>query len=106
MNHTSTVTTVLGMISGTSHDGIDAAVVDFRTAGDGVLDGVGTAIGEEDLVQLARGAFGPPRPELWEWRPQHLRQPRQPENTRVQQQKPRSEPPANNPFAALAGLVR
>lgn len=55
---------------------------------------------------LAQGVFGPPRPELWEWRPQHLRQPRQPENKRVQQQKPRSEPPANNPFAALAGLVR
>lgn len=36
----SETTTVLGMISGTSHDGIDAAVVDFAVADDGALEGV------------------------------------------------------------------
>lgn len=36
----SKVTTVLGMISGTSHDGIDAAIVDFSLADDGALEGV------------------------------------------------------------------
>jgi anhydro-N-acetylmuramic acid kinase len=36
----STTMTVLGMISGTSHDGIDAAVVDFSFADDGVLEGI------------------------------------------------------------------
>ncbi|HEU4821291.1 MAG TPA: helicase-related protein [Qipengyuania sp.] len=48
---------------------------------------------------LAEGHFGPPRPDLWEWRPAHMRQ-----------QKP-SSPPAQTPregnaFAALAGLMR
>ncbi len=50
---------------------------------------------------LAEGAFGPPRPDLWEWRPQRLRQP------------PRNAAPASpesaregNVFAALAGLIR
>jgi ATP-dependent RNA helicase SUPV3L1/SUV3 len=47
---------------------------------------------------LADGQFGPPRPDLWEWRPAHARQ--------------RSPAPAaalpreGNAFAALAGLVR
>ena len=48
---------------------------------------------------LAEGAFGPPRPDLWEWRPQRLRQPTRPRPTA---QKPRE----GNAFAALAGLVR
>lgn len=48
---------------------------------------------------LTEGAFGPPRPDLWEWRPQHLRQPHRPA--------PISQPPREgNAFAALAGLVR
>ena len=48
---------------------------------------------------LIEGAFGPPRPDLWEWRPQHLRQPHRPP--------PVSQPPREgNAFAALAGLVR
>ena len=46
---------------------------------------------------LAEGQFGPPRPNLWEWRPQRLRQ-------------SRSAPPPlvreGNAFSALAGLVR
>ena len=49
---------------------------------------------------LAEGAFGPPRPDLWEWRPQHLRQPQRPPP-------PAQQPPREgNAFAALAGLVR
>ena len=54
---------------------------------------------------LADGAFGPPRPDLWEWRPQRLRQPpRQPSPAKSA---PRpSKPPEGNPFAALAGLIR
>lgn len=48
---------------------------------------------------LAEGAFGPPRPDLWEWRPQHLRQP--------QRRAAAPQPPREgNAFAALAGLVR
>lgn len=49
---------------------------------------------------LSEGQFGPPRPDLWEWRPAHLRQPhRQPPTT--------GHPPREgNAFAALAGLVR
>mgnify|MGYP006952651178 CR=1 FL=1 len=49
---------------------------------------------------LAEGAFGPPRPDLWEWRPQHLRQPQR--GTSPAQQPPHK----GNAFAALAGLVR
>ncbi len=49
---------------------------------------------------LAGGAFGPPRPDLWEWRPQHLRQPQR------SQAPARQAPSEGNAFAALAGLVR
>ena len=49
---------------------------------------------------LAEGAFGPPRPELWEWRPRHLRQP---ERRHAPVQQP---PREGNAFAALAGLLR
>lgn len=47
---------------------------------------------------LRDGAFGPPRPELWEWRSQSLRGPRRAEPV----------PPIREggAFAALAGLVR
>ena len=48
---------------------------------------------------LAEGAFGPPRPDLWEWRPAHIRQPRP-------AQAPGQPPREGNAFAALAGLVR
>jgi ATP-dependent RNA helicase SUPV3L1/SUV3 len=48
---------------------------------------------------LAEGQYGPPRPDLWEWRPAHSRQPSRPA--------PASRPPREgNAFAALAGLVR
>jgi ATP-dependent RNA helicase SUPV3L1/SUV3 len=48
---------------------------------------------------LAEGQFGPPRPDLWEWRPAHSRQPSRPT--------PAPQPPREgNAFAALAGLVR
>ena len=47
---------------------------------------------------LAEGAFGPPRPDLWDWRPQRLRQQRAPA--------PAAPPREANAFAALAGLVR
>jgi len=47
---------------------------------------------------LAEGQFGPPRPDLWEWRPTHIRHPRP---------APAPAPPRDgNAFAALAGLVR
>lgn len=49
---------------------------------------------------LAEGAFGPPRPDLWEWRPQHLRQPQRKASA------PPQPPREGNAFAALAGLVR
>lgn len=59
---------------------------------------------------LAEGAFGPPRPDVWEWRPQRLRQARQQKQRGApkgrQDERQPKEPPANNPFAALAGLVR
>ena len=48
---------------------------------------------------LAEGQFGPPRPDLWGWRPAHSRQPL----------RPTPAPPSpreGNAFAALAGLVR
>lgn len=55
-------------------------------------------------VQQARplpdSAFGPPRPDLWEWRPQHLRP------ARGDTAAPARPVPPGNPFAALAGLVR
>ncbi|WP_375290588.1 helicase-related protein [Qipengyuania sp.] len=45
---------------------------------------------------LADGQFGPPRPDLWEWRPQRGKQP-----------KPApAQPREGNAFAALADLVR
>lgn len=55
-------------------------------------------------VQRARplpgGAFGPPRPDLWEWRPARQRQSHR-------APPPAAEPPRDgNVFAALAGLVR
>ena len=50
--------------------------------------------------QLPEGQFGPPRPDLWEWRPQRLRQARQSRPT------PAAPPADGNAFAALAGLVR
>ena len=46
---------------------------------------------------LSVGRFGPPRPDLWEWRPQHSR-PARPA--------PAPPPRDGNAFAALAGLVR
>ncbi len=46
---------------------------------------------------LAEGAFGPPRPDLWEWRPARRKQ-----HQRTEQ----SEPRQGNAFAALADLVR
>ncbi len=48
---------------------------------------------------LRDGQFGPPRPDLWEWRPAHVRQPARPP-------KPVAPPREGNAFAALAGLVR
>lgn len=54
---------------------------------------------------LAAGAFGPRRPDLWEWRPQHLRQPQRKEAP-ARTQPPRAETSGGNAFAALAGLVR
>ena len=48
---------------------------------------------------LAEGQFGPPRPDLWEWRPAQARQARPPSAA--------AQPPREgNAFAALAGLVR
>ena len=46
---------------------------------------------------LAAGAFGPPAPELWEWRPQRKGQTPPPA---------RSVPVEGSAFAALAGLIR
>lgn len=45
---------------------------------------------------LAEGAYGPPRPDRWEWRPSRRKQ---------QRQKP-AKPREGNAFAALADLVR
>ena len=48
---------------------------------------------------LAEGQFGPPRPDLWEWRPAHARQPARPAARPA-------PPPDGDARAALAGLVR
>ena len=49
---------------------------------------------------LPEGTLGPPRPDLWEWRPAHVRHARP-------VQAPSQQPPREgNAFAALAGLVR
>ncbi|WP_324828968.1 helicase-related protein [Qipengyuania zhejiangensis] len=45
---------------------------------------------------LADGAFGPPRPDLWEWRP----------SRRKQERKAEPRPVEGSAFAALADLVR
>ena len=50
------------------------------------------------VSQMEGIPFGPPRPDLWEWRPTHARNPRP---------APAPAPPREgNAFAALAGLVR
>jgi ATP-dependent RNA helicase SUPV3L1/SUV3 len=49
---------------------------------------------------LAEGKFGPPRPDLWEWRPAHTRQ------ARPAAAAAPTPPREGNAFAALAGLVR
>lgn len=46
----------------------------------------------------AEGAFGPPRPDLWEWRPQR--------RAPAQDRRAEAAPKEGNAFAALAGLVR
>jgi ATP-dependent RNA helicase SUPV3L1/SUV3 len=48
---------------------------------------------------LAEGAFGPPRPDLWEWRPQR-------QSLKKEGDVAAQPPPAGNAFAALAGLMR
>lgn len=47
--------------------------------------------------KLAESAFGPPAPDLWEWRPSRRPPAKRP---------PDRKPPANGAFAALADLVR
>jgi len=47
--------------------------------------------------KLAEGAFGPPAPDRWEWRPSRRRQ---------QRAERREEPAQGNAFAALKDLVR
>jgi ATP-dependent RNA helicase SUPV3L1/SUV3 len=84
--------------------------------------------------ELAEGAFGPPAPLVWSWRPPRKDQPRNEQPAREQARRPQrggdkgqgrdrgkptssakpqapdakpdSAPPANNPFAALADLLR
>ncbi|MCL6249935.1 helicase [Altererythrobacter sp. KTW20L] len=84
---------------------------------------------------LPEGAFGPPAPLVWSWRPHRKDQPRSEHGSREQDRRPRhngpkgkggkpgshtgpqnqpqaaerkpeSAPPANNPFAGLADLLR
>lgn len=50
--------------------------------------------------RLPEGAYGPPRPDLWEWRPMRPRQPQRAAPASGQ------APAPGNAFAALAGLVR
>ncbi|MDD3798698.1 MAG: helicase-related protein [Novosphingobium sp.] len=49
---------------------------------------------------LAEGAFGPPQPDLWEWRP-----PRK-DHQAPRDRKPEAKPREGNAFAALADLMR
>ncbi|NUR89429.1 MAG: anhydro-N-acetylmuramic acid kinase [Nonomuraea sp.] len=61
---------VLGLMSGTSHDGIDSAVVDWSLDGDGVLTGVIEHVGErpydEALRARIRAALPPARVDMAE----------------------------------------
>lgn len=49
---------------------------------------------------LAEGAYGPPQPDLWEWRP-----PRK-DHQGARDRKPQARPREGNAFAALADLMR
>lgn len=51
---------------------------------------------------LAEGAFGPPAPDIWEWRPARRQKQKQ---AAITPQKP-NKPAEGNAFAALADLIR
>lgn len=56
---------------------------------------------------LADGAFGPPAPDRWEWRPARKEATGRPKGKRgPDRSEPAASPAPGNAFAALAGLVR